>query len=134
MKASELRIGNFVGFNLEDDPQNIFYVDEVAEKSMRVLACGMLLKREGDVHYFDDDLIEPIPLTEDWLLKFGSEKSQDNWGGLLIKIGSGEKIRIKNIDNNWVWPLNGHHHPKVNFVHQLQNLFFALTGAELKLQ
>lgn len=133
MKAQELRIGNFVGLNLDNDPQNLFFVKEVASVSMKLRECGMLLRDIGDVQYYDEEVIEPIPVSNEWLLRFGFEKSVDSYGGYLIEIGSGEKIRIKN-DGGWCWPMNGRHYPKVRFVHQLQNLYFALTGIELEIK
>lgn len=61
MKASELRIGNLI---YEKRPLDLDY-------------------RITDVRYIANDLaiefIEPIPLTEEWLLKFGFEKDGDSF-------------------------------------------------------
>lgn len=77
--------------------------------------------------------IEPIPLTEEWLLKFGFEINrhfarlnnfelgfitrEKNWQ-LEYSIGTIGKWILKDIE----------------YVHQLQNLYFALTGEELELK
>jgi hypothetical protein len=53
--------------------------------------------------------IHPIPITEDWLLNFGFEQ---NGHKLPIQLHQRGKTHIK-------------------YVHQLQNLYFALTGEEL---
>ena len=73
---------------------------------------------------------EPIPLTEEWLIKFGFIKF-NGWFFL--------ETRFTSI---YISPLTGYcsiganeeyDFPyKVLYIHQLQNLYFALTGEELK--
>lgn len=83
----------------------------------------------GDYGMVCDDYklqdLEPIPLTEDWLVRMGFE----------IKTASVTHnhtfIKGDFIINN---PLRGnmtYEHIKLKHVHQLQNLYFALTGEEL---
>jgi len=98
--------------------------------------------------WFED--IEPIPLTEEWLLKFGFElnkltMSGCQWHELIYKPHSiGASLRLTNgdhraIDSGYGWTL-GNVSPatsiigSIQFVHQLQNLYFALTGKELKVK
>ena len=79
---------------------------------------------------------EPIKLTEEWLLKFGFAKDEDQlkWGYLDFTKGS-IYIRL-NIDSTFY--RDGHKclgdMKHLKCVHQLQNLYFALTGTELTLQ
>lgn len=104
MKANELRIGNWV-FN---------------GRNIRVIPTQIEWFSEGVY-----DLL-PIPLTEEWLLKFGFEQN---------------KLSAKH--NSFIWYENhigikgllGVVKPyECKHVHQLQNLYFALTGEELKLK
>jgi len=72
--------------------------------------------------------IEPIPLTEEWLLKFGFEIKQgrfgnEYWGKINLYTSSDKKI---------VFCFDGYL-KGIKYVHQLQNLYFALTGNELTL-
>ena len=82
-------------------------------------------------------VIEPIPLTEEWLLKFGFERHHSDY--------SNSVIYIKDVPNNnefkWgVYPLelgSGfiiNKSKNLKYVHQLQNLYFALTGEELTIK
>lgn len=70
---------------------------------------------------------EPIPLTEEWLLRFGFEKMDETWYT--------HKNYNLELDERGFWlsfqtlQLS----EIINFVHQLQNLNFALTKQELKL-
>ena len=72
--------------------------------------------------FFTQDHINPIPLTEEWLLKFGYIKIGNNY---LIQ---GHSIWICN--DLFMCDKNG---MILKHVHQLQNLYFALTNKELNL-
>ena len=102
MRSEELRIGNWVKF-----------FDEATEREMN----------GGDFMY--PDLIDPIPLTEEWLEKFGFTYDGYAWitGVLvLIKPHSNGGYYIQ----NWTGTI------EIKYVHQLQNLYFVLTEKELK--
>ena len=107
MKENELRVGVY-----------IYYCEEVFEVDAECIKMHM-----GDDL---DDAYRPIQLTEEWLLKFGFEvykfdhkENQYRFKDRLIVIRDnlfcdyGTGVIIKH-------------------VHQLQNLYFALTGEELK--
>lgn len=65
--------------------------------------------------------IEPIPLTEELLLKFDlSLKGTD----LSVSCG---------IDSKIIHFVIGNYYKRIYFVHELQNIFFAITGKELTL-
>ena len=74
-------------------------------------------------------LVKPIPLTEEWLLKFGFKKdTMSFWGGWLspsFDLGSQLRIRTYSEDTYQMREV------RLKHVHQLQNLYFALTGEEL---
>jgi hypothetical protein len=73
----------------------------------------------------------PIPLTEEWLLKFrfedrGPQPDSDELGR-FTKYPIGLWI----MDGSFITA--GDFDVSLKYVHQLQNLYFALTGEELKL-
>lgn len=74
---------------------------------------------------------EPIPLTEEWLLKFGfdiKDKDRLDW------VKGAFNLERSNEDNDkFCFEVYSHYIP-LDYVHQLQNLYFALTGEELKLK
>ncbi len=112
MKASELRIGNIV------DKGTIvsFY-----EKGIHV----------GFGNCFDFNKCNPIPLTKEWLLKFGF--TFDSIGSCHLYSGETAIIYIDLCPLNLSIGIN-YEHIEINhikYVHQLQNLYFALTGEEL---
>ena len=129
MKLQELRIGNYVRFSFET--------------SKTAIVKGLV---DGKVHYEKEDgklnviiapYIEPIPLTNEWLLKLGFVKHEQGYS-----IESGRQGFIMDLaqDTDWIILYRDDIGCRYNslifldYVHQLQNLYFALTGEELKLK
>jgi hypothetical protein len=129
MKASELRIGNLVKYD-----NRIFEIDSIAK------VFPTLNTSEFGIGVVDYNNIEPILLTEEWLLKFGFTLGYSKWGydipnwmfDLTAFIGIG-----LNGNKKWfnVYCINGEIKQilySIHYVHQLQNLYFSLTGQELE--
>ena len=78
---------------------------------------------------------KPIPLTEEWLLKFGfekeSNKSYSTGEEIVYGVYKLDELTYNSIQKNW-W-FNGVLSNQPIYVHQLQNLYFALTNEELTL-
>jgi hypothetical protein len=81
--------------------------------------------------------IEPIPLTEEWLLNLGfnyddMEDTNENdnlWYHLVY--GDFRFSSDKSINFESVFIRLNKTNLEIKYVHQLQNLYFALTGKEL---
>lgn len=69
---------------------------------------------------------KPLSITKEILFRFGFNEC--NLGGLSIKTDEYEFIEFNSVLLCWV---NGTKKP-IKYVHQLQNLYFALTQKELK--
>ena len=67
---------------------------------------------------------EPIPLTDEWLIKFGILANVNGWHILFIK-------DHENIVFNPMYECN---FKNIKHVHQLQNLYKALTGEDLEIK
>ena len=77
----------------------------------------------------------PIPLTEEWLLKFGFVRVDHIHGYSFYTLAKNKKnpCHLDIYKNKTVWMgymIDQH----CTYVHQLQNLYFALTGEELKIE
>jgi hypothetical protein len=107
MKASELRIGNWVKSPLYGVEYEIEFIYE-----------SPTIKE-----------IEPIPLTEEWLLKFRFEKYYEYYVNSHLEIS--EMKSKKGYDAYCTDMDFSIFMTEVKYVHQLQNLYFALTGEEL---
>jgi len=127
MKATELRIGNLV----LDTKGNINKVDSEALIYMSKEPLNQ---------------VTPIPLTEEWLLKFGFIKGNYNWFRLYF---NPEKLEDSdcftyNINSKMLCLESFYDNEKKGsiqlsssdekYVHQLQNLYFALTSEELTIK
>lgn len=137
MKASELRLGNLIkiGGNTLETYQT-YTPTKVTLAIMNEIAGENEERPDAELSVF-----QPILLTEEWLLKFGFEKirmesSPYEDGEYTILSQMFTVYKKEPITHNSVhgWFINNHNQPKLNikYVHQLQNLYYALTGEELQ--
>jgi hypothetical protein len=120
MDAKELRVGNYLLQTNQIDYDTLWFVYKCYPDS--VITVGKHL------FTYEDEDIKPIPLTEEWLLKFGF----DDLGYYGFGIGYFHILYIEDQKNNFQFPISNKY-VRVKHVHQLQNLYFALTGEELEL-
>lgn len=136
MKANELRIGNYVKINnaiLPETENRIYKISGVNLRfdisfpdsdSVISLDC---IKTILTYNQFSE-YIEPIPLTEEWLLKFGFYK-------LHYEVAKPPQYRLGNrliVLRDGVFCDYGTGR-KLEYVHVFQNLCFILEEKELQL-
>ena len=127
MKAQELRIGNYVNGIYSEGG----FIGEVLTVDLE----GCLIDTNGIYDLTSLKNIKTIPLTEKWLVKFGFEKVREDAFDIQYKYFLenkntfrviGKSVSIRSGLSGITISTNIEH------VHQLQNLYFALTGEELK--
>jgi len=118
MKATELRIGNLAQEITPSHNKTVFVSVEHFEQI-----------EDGEIDLF------PIPLTEEWLLKFGINYIHE------VAAYCDDNCMISETNETldyWVFmPFCTNDEDcyiKIKYVHQLQNLYFALTGKELEVK
>jgi hypothetical protein len=128
LKASELRIGNLVLCNT-----SIGFVDTIvpiSNLSSDEIVC--YYKPTKQFIFCKDALFEPIPLTEEWLLKFGFELDIEDDGYFK------GKYKVSVSDEGCIFFIYDNYYPieicEFKYIHQLQNLYFALTNTELTIK
>ena len=121
MKATELRIGNLVYCQYDKSPRVVDFVQLEL------------------IDHATGNLFQPVPLMEGWLLKLGFVKAKHdkvaedkivyNLNGFqLNKFGDRWDVYTNwNNSKNSITSNRG----AVKSVHQLQNIYYALTGTEL---
>jgi len=120
MKAEQLRIGNLV---------NEGVVTELRQNSARV---KYNLKGEVAQSLVFYDYLEPIPITEEWLVKFGFELNDRAILGVSYKIkGAALEVIKFDVDDYYTVYFKDVEMVKIRYVHQLQNLIFSVLGQEL---
>ena len=119
METTDLRIGNLVSYKNED----IVVVDAVSKDF--ILTHGQFKISTPN--------IEPIPLTEQWLLDFGFEVERECYdkGKLSILLANNNDYYKNGRVFYKSWAIM---EAQPKYVHQLQNLYFTLTQEELILK
>lgn len=115
---------------------NLIHRPDLVSRELRfekILYLGQRVTCTGPVKVICDyEDLEPIPLTEECLLKFGFEKCLNGfWCAkelLNVKISKHFVTEIYLSGSDTDLAFNG-----IQYIHQLQNLYFALTGEELTL-
>ena len=120
LSARELRIGNLINYKIQDalDQRKQWYeVSEIDYDDLRLIGNK------------DCENYQRIPLTEEWLLKFGFKHIRNNWYNIHAGI---------NTFNVYLFDEIGYRVEIVNqsiavlkYLHQLQNIYFCLCGKEL---
>ena len=120
MNANELMLGNYVEFN-----ETIYKVLAIKSGFMQVAYKSE--KGNFIVSWIDNDSLNPIPLTEQWLLDFGFEMYEFDNKANQFRF----KERLIVYRDGFLYDYGTS--VKLEYVHQLQNLYFALTGNSLRL-
>ena len=121
MKATELRIGNLVEKSLKSgNGRKVF-------DKIRISDINHIYEKDGSFNY------EPIPLTEEILLKCGFYKT-----GISELYYPTDTINISWVENDpTVIEINDEniycYIVNCEYLHILQNVFFALKGQELEI-
>jgi hypothetical protein len=116
MKANELRIGNLIFYPTVDlnTGENVLEIIEATANDIKTQEFKPIFL--------------PIPLTEEWLLKFGIKKDSGNY------FSGGGVFELYFVGGVLSFELDGKVCAKAESVHQLQNVYFYLMGEELTIK
>lgn len=130
MKPQELSIGNYVRYNgsvvsvyaiSNPTPNRSNHFDN---KARVTLWCNGLIDATIDE-------IEPIPVTEELLEKYGFDEPCDG----VYEHNYGEFEVTKEVENWWVtWNGGSDFWFRIKHIHQLQNAYYLATGKELEIK
>ena len=122
--AKDLRIGNLLAYHGQS--VHVMAIDKVSAE------FGYFTDSIGFERTFGSpDFPKHIPLTEEFLIRFGFEKRYEMFWrkGVIYLLMNGEKFEFRffgaDTDVFYIKP--------IEYVHSLQNLYFALCGEELTL-
>lgn len=150
MDAQELRIGNYVKIDNELLPEVrkdicvVAGIQQIRDNDFPLSGFVISVNRIKSWMTYNqfNEFINPIPLTEEWLLKFGFMHDcatpdinfwidmithylelrdfRDEWYPTYCQLPEMPNERTQRCGMN-----------AIKYAHQLQNLYFALTGTEL---
>lgn len=153
IQAKELRIGNFISYNGEAVP---VYTVATDEPNMQPDPPYIVVLSKNSTHFVNrgEEDFDPIPLTEEWLLRFGSNEPLrfsnlkmiegngpgDMHGAMVYEFGSDATVYEKN--GRWFYELAQSNDDygtnvftkEIKKVHHLMNLFFDLNDKELEIK
>jgi hypothetical protein len=128
INPAELRIGNYLNYGN--------YLVRVVEIKKTVFMVEYPNYENANTMQSEHDNFEPIHLAEEWLIRFGfvQELYDDTvltgeWNKYFLKVMS-----ISGNTGKWQISIGGRNLPTtIKSLHELQNLYFALTGEEITL-
>jgi len=125
MKSTELRIGNLVAHKhlkggVLYDYDSITFIVENAISINSAKHVGRTI-----------DSVKPIPLTEEWLIKFGFEYKEMYYQSEYLVALNDCFMIIERV--NGLFYVDAPNN-ELKHVHQLQNIYFSLTGEELTIK
>lgn len=137
VKANELKIGNLVQLTAKEINKYLTKKPVKYQEVENIYDFGINISPgyEGTADAeFDMDGIEGIPLTPEILIKAGFKKvGRYAIGGGSYHIYQKGKIEFLMIKDPGEYTL-AFYETIIKHVHQLQNLYFALTGTELEIK
>ena len=124
IQLQEIRIGNLVFDKKRNRIVTVWGIESNHDKIVVNFANG------SGVYSIDLKHIEPIPLTEEWLLDFGFEEKSKSKNFYL---GNFRFNILKPANYNGFIFCDGYYviTDRIKYVHQLQNLYFDLKGEHL---
>lgn len=127
MDAKELRIGNLVKYNN-------YIIATVHGITDANFGHGISIHYENTCLGCGEDLIDPLELTKERLLKAGFEEEEKDMF-IQKEYINNAKIRINfSKEQGFQWLPNFWVRVNLPYVHTLQNLFFVLNNTELAIQ
>ncbi|ALR29750.1 hypothetical protein ATE47_04090 [Chryseobacterium sp. IHB B 17019] len=121
MEAKELRIGNYLKF--------LSKIEQVES----VIDSDWIRLSKSDLVPINAAGLKPLDITEEWLYKFKFKQHEVTNFYFLEIINDWTRIYFDPYHDICDLSISSHSAVlnKISFVHQLQNLYFALTGEEL---
>lgn len=130
--VKELRIGNWVSYLGNNTRTNSISVEDNCGY-VSILCSGIIGQNQ----------IEPIPLTEELLLKCGFGKGYDkgdetdgvfNRSCFYVMYGRKAAVSFRLDKDKLYVMLDKWKYIQIEYLHQLQNIYYALTGEELEVE
>jgi len=132
MNVKELRIGNIVSVRGEPRKVNSLSSAPRSERiSTTIKGCSF-----AECHFSEQE-ITPIPLTEECLINLGFAPLSESDHGVRMSVNSLDELNWSRHGPRLIYQTKGSGFSRdyeIKYVHQLQNLYFSLTGKELEVK
>lgn len=151
IKVSDLRIGNYISVKSDHIPDEmidqIFRITSITETLYKSKTSYSIRFENSDGESFARiiDQIKPIEISYDLLTRCGFIRRSENHRTMMLPLSEGDPLSDPYKDTPTIqwWSGNDYMsvcrlgisaiHVDIGSVHQLQNLYYSLTGKELKI-
>lgn len=135
IKPNELRIGNLVTDEFYTDFKRVITVESIYKTGINISPAddgkpyGMHTGIIVEDYTFEQ--LRGIPLTEEWLIKFGFRYIEEGWAKYsdLILYSPSHSFPVASMRKGRLVSSFG-----IEYVHKLQNHYFEITGEELTIK
>lgn len=127
-KANDFRLGNWI-VDYEAEPEKTIYwqIEGLHIYPSNTRGINVYFRKGSCMTFIE--YVEPVKLTNEWLEKFGFKKGSD---GYWDEYSKGNLKHLTSFDDG-----DYEYNPaaiEIKYVHQLQNLYYALCQEELILE
>jgi hypothetical protein len=132
--AKDLRLNNYVAIDNKESwpmvsglPMQVISISQRADEDFPNSNASITMQRGNDLFSQFNEFICPIVLTEEILIKAGFKRQNNALNGPYKN-----DFSLWNPREETIFTLNDTlFTPKIKYIHQLQNLYYILTGEEL---
>lgn len=126
VQENELRIGNIVSDIIGLEKHLVVYKIEYG-----IITCG-----DNNFSYpYLIEQLKPLELSVEAIENIGFKWNKSTRPGWYLSAGNKWNMRVwQDDEHDFLWSINDFNSISLMSVHQLQNLYFALTGEELNVQ
>ena len=127
MDIQELKLGNLIKISPRENEEGILFLADIQQSS---IIGEMLVPRQGYHFRIKFDEILPLELSEEWLKYLGfiqSDTEEELWSDAKNFV----QFKFSPFESGFLE--NGQIAVVINYMHQLQNSYFTLTGEQLSI-
>lgn len=124
MKSNEIRVGNIICFEA---------TAHVVREIHREIVLHTWAPSGGARYYSPYEEIDGFPLMLDWIPKLGFILREKVWVFQPPLENIGWRLSPSIVEDVWTLSRGDNEIALVRYIHEVQNIYFALTGEEIKI-
>lgn len=128
MNIQELKLGNLIKISPRENEEGVIFLTDIQQSS---IIGEMLVPRQGYHFRIKFDEMLPLELTEKWLTFLGFSKGPEE-NEIWVDAKNFVQFKLSLLESGFLE--DGRIAVAIDSIHQLQNVYFTLTGEELNIK
>lgn len=128
MNIEEFKLGNLIKISPRENEEGVIFLTDIQQSS---IIGEMLVPRQGYHFRIKFDEMLPLEPTEKWLKLLGFSKGPDD-NEIWIDTKNFVQFKLSSFESGFLE--DGKVAVAIDSIHQLQNVYFTLTGEELNIK